>query len=357
MFAPVGRFRQLVGNARQENLLHVRYRSVAALDSPDLARRLRIVLERSGGMFVKFGQIASTRTDLLPATITDELSNLHADVERVPPDEVEKVLEAELGEPVDQAFDEFESEPLAAASIGPDATARSCTAATRWSSRSSGRAWRRSFSRDGSVLSLVARTLERRVEAARRIGARELADELVQSIQEELDFQREALAGIRLRENRKDDLGVAVPAVHRTLTTRRVLVMEEVDGRPLTDAGWVDTVPVERHELARRLLSSFLGQILQDGYYHADPHPGQHPAQRRWHALAPGLRLGRSPGSGHARVAVDDGDRVLDPRRLADRAGRATPRRRHHAATCACSSATCRCCSGRCRVAASAPPS
>ena len=100
VFAPVGRFRQLVGNARQENLVHVRYRSVAALDSPDLARRLRIVLERSGGMFVKFGQIASTRTDLLPATITDELSNLHADVERVPPDEVEKMLEAELGEPV-----------------------------------------------------------------------------------------------------------------------------------------------------------------------------------------------------------------------------------------------------------------
>ena len=118
MFAPIGRFRQLVGNARQENLLHVRYRSVAALDSPDLARRLRLVLERSGGMFVKFGQIAATRTDLLPETITDELSNLHADVERVPRDELETVLEDELGEPVEQAFDEFESEPLAAASVG-----------------------------------------------------------------------------------------------------------------------------------------------------------------------------------------------------------------------------------------------
>ena len=62
--------------------------------------------------------------------------------------------------------------------------------------------------------------------------------------------------------------------MHPTLSTARVLVMEEVDGRPLTDAAAVDAVPVERDELARRLLGSFLGQILQDGYYHADPHPG-----------------------------------------------------------------------------------
>ena len=176
--SPIGRFRQLVGNARQENLVHVRYRSVAALDSPDLARRLRMVLERSGGMFVKFGQIASTRTDLLPPTITDELSNLHADVERVPPDELEKVLEAELGEPVDQAFDEFESEPLAAASIGQTHRAK-LHGGHPVVVKVQRPGMEEMVQRDGSVLSLVARTLERRVEAARRIGARELADELI----------------------------------------------------------------------------------------------------------------------------------------------------------------------------------
>ena len=273
VLSPIGRFRQLVGNARQENLVHVRYRSVAALDSPDLARRLRIVLERSGGMFVKFGQIASTRTDLLPATITDELSNLHADVERVPPAELEKVLEAELGEPVAQAFDEFESEPLAAASIGQTHRAK-LHGGLPVVVKVQRPGMEAMVQRDGAVLGLVARTLERRVEAARRIGARELAEELIESIEAELDFQREASAGMRLRANRKDDVGVAIPAVHRTLTTRRVLAMEEVKGRPLTDSGAVDAVPVERAELARRLLSSFLGQILQDGYYHADPHPG-----------------------------------------------------------------------------------
>ena len=92
VLSPLGRFRELVGNARHENLLHVRYRTPAALASPDLARRVRLVLERSGGMFVKFGQIAATRNDLLPETLTSELSNLQANVARIPAEGVQEVL-------------------------------------------------------------------------------------------------------------------------------------------------------------------------------------------------------------------------------------------------------------------------
>src|SRR5882762_2048949 len=84
LVAPIGRFRQLVANARAENLLHVRYRTMSALASPDLAHRIRLVLERSGGMFVKFGQIAATRDDLLPPTLTTELANLQANVAGIP---------------------------------------------------------------------------------------------------------------------------------------------------------------------------------------------------------------------------------------------------------------------------------
>lgn len=104
VLAPLGRFREVVDNARHENLLHARYGTSAALSSPDLARRVRLVLERSGGMFVKFGQIAATRSDLLPETLTAELSKLQSDVVRVPSEQVLSVLTAELGEPVDQAF-------------------------------------------------------------------------------------------------------------------------------------------------------------------------------------------------------------------------------------------------------------
>src|SRR5581483_9936577 len=273
VFSPIGRFRQLVGNARRENLLHVRYRNPAALASPDLARRVRLVLERSGGMFVKFGQIAATRSDLLPETLTSELSNLHSNVQRLSPDEVQSVLAAELAEPVEVAFAEFDVEPLAAASIGH----------THRAKLQDGRAvvvklqrpgLDEVVERDSAVLSFVSRQLDRRVEMASRVGIRDLDEELITSIEAELDYGREVAAGIRLRENLGSDGGVAIPIVHPTLSTHRLLVMDEVVGRSISDRAAVDAVSVTRTELARRLLSSFLTQILRDGYYHADPHPG-----------------------------------------------------------------------------------
>src|SRR3954454_21288278 len=208
--APLGRLRELVRNARHENLLNVRYRSASALDSVDLARRVRLVLERSGGMFVKFGQIAATRTDLLPPTITDELSKLHADVKRVPGDELRAVLEDELGEPAEHAFRDFDYEPLAAASVGQTHRA-TLHDGQRVVVKVQRPGMRDLVRRDGTVLALVARILERRVEAARRVGARALADELLRSIELELDYEHEATAGARLRANRQGDAGVAVP--------------------------------------------------------------------------------------------------------------------------------------------------
>jgi ubiquinone biosynthesis protein len=270
---PIGRFRELLAIARSENLLHVRYRHPAALASPDLARRVRLVLERAGGMFIKFGQIAATRSDLLPETLTTELSNLHANVARVPPDQVATVLREELAEQVEQAFAEFDPEPLAAASIGQTHRAR----------LHGGRAvvvkvqrpgLEDAVRRDSAVLSFVARQLDRRVEAARRVGVRDLAHELITSIEAELDYGRELAAGIRLRESGGSDTAVQVPVVHPTLSSGRLLVMDEVLGRSVSDAAAVEAAPVSRPELSRRLLASFLNQILRDGYYHADPHPG-----------------------------------------------------------------------------------
>ena len=272
-FTPLGRFREIVHNARQENLVSPRYRSAAALDSPDFARRLRNVLEESGGMFVKFGQIASTRSDLLPKTVTDELSNLQSDVRPVPEPEVIEVLERELGEPVDLAFESFTAQPLAAASIG-----QTHRAVIKGGTRVVVKVQRPGIDdlvyRDSAVLALVARQLDRRVAAAHRVGIKDLADELIIGIESELHYSDEAQAGMRLKANRVDDDGIDVPGVHVTLSTDRVLVMDEVVGKPVSDAEAVDAAAVPRPELARRLLTSMLGQILADGLYHADPHPG-----------------------------------------------------------------------------------
>ena len=118
VFAPYGRLREVLHNTRKQNLMHMRYASASALESPDFARRLRIVLEDTGGMFVKFGQIASTRTDMLPDTLTSELALLRSEVKTVPPEDVRDVLESELDESVEATFASFDFEPLAAASIG-----------------------------------------------------------------------------------------------------------------------------------------------------------------------------------------------------------------------------------------------
>ena len=273
VLSPLGRFRELVGNARSENLLHVRYRNPAALASPDLARRVRLVLERSGGMFVKFGQIAATRSDLLPETLTSELSNLHANVARVPAAEVATLMREELAEPVEKAFAHFDPEPLAAASIGQTHRATlhdGRTVVVKVQRPGLDQLVRR----DSAVLAFVARQLDRRVEAARRVGVRDLANELITSIEAELDYGRELAASIKMRQGHGCDSVVQVPGVHPTLSSNRLLVMDEVVGRSISDTAAVDAVAVERAELARRLLSSFLAQILRDGYYHADPHPG-----------------------------------------------------------------------------------
>lgn len=271
-FAPIGRMRELVRDARRHNLVHVRFRSAQAIDSADFAIRVRETIEDAGGMMVKFGQIASTRTDLLPPTLTDELSKLQASVRPIDADEVREVLEHALGEPVETAFADFDFEPLAAASIGQTHRAHLVTGEPVVV-----KVQRPGVpdlvERDAAVMRLVARQAERRIDVARRVGAVNLADELIAGIEAELDYTEEAAAGHRFAQTLAGT-GVRVPAIHPTLTATTVLVMDEVPGRTIADADAVDACGVPRPELARRLLQSFLRQILQDGFYHADPHPG-----------------------------------------------------------------------------------
>ena len=270
--APWGRLREIGRDARKHNLLHVRYRSEQALGSADFAHRLRLMLEDAGGMMVKFGQIASTRTDLLPEPITTELAHLRSDVRPIPVEDVRGALEDGLGESVDTAFASFDWEPLAAASIGQTHRATLVTGESvvvkvqRPGVPDLVR-------RDASVMRLVARQLERRVDAARRVGAVGLANELITGIEAELDYTREAAAGQRFAETLTGD-DVQVPVVYPTLCTPTVLVMAEIRGTGVDDVDAIERCGVARDELARRLLKSFLHQVLHDGLYHADPHPG-----------------------------------------------------------------------------------
>jgi ubiquinone biosynthesis protein len=273
VFAPYGRFAEVVGNARRAGLLHFRYASASALESPELAHRVKNVLEESGGILVKFGQIASTRTDILPEVLTDELASLRADAQPVGAEEIRRVIESELEEPVEQAFASFDWQPLAAASIGQTHTAV-LVDGTPVVVKVQRPGVDDVVERDAAALRLVASRLEKRSEAANALGLSALADELIAGVKEELDYRHEASVCTTLRENRKADAGIEVPRVYPTLSTDRVLVMEQVIGKSVGDQQALEESPVPRPDLARRVLSSFLGQILDDGMYHADPHPG-----------------------------------------------------------------------------------
>lgn len=259
--------------ARRHGLVGRKYASKARLTSPEGARALRLTLEDCGGMFVKFGQIAAGRDDLLPATVTAELGELRSAVKPLPIETVREQLTQEFGDRYQSMFETFDDEPLAAASVG--VTHRATLPGGR---RVIVKIQRPQIDeiveRDGRVLLWGARQLERGSESARSLGLVDLARELLRSVSEELDFRREAANNAAMRRNRASDEGIGIPMVDQSLTTRRILVMDEVQAVSVADTAAVARAPVPRRELADRLLRSFLGQVLNDGVYHADPHPG-----------------------------------------------------------------------------------
>lgn len=235
-----------------------------------LARSLRLALEDGGPAFVKFGQLLSTRVDLLAEAFTSELALLR---DRVPParwDAVEPILRSELGDA--DEFEWIDPEPLAAASIAQVHAARlrdggDVVVKIQRPGASA------TMAADLDILSRLARCLQRRTSWADRLGLVALVDAYATALREEFDFELEAAnaAAIAVSTARTSTKPVVrVPEVYAHLTTKRVLVMERLRGRPLGDSGQ----DVDERAVARSLLASALDQILRDGVFHADPHQG-----------------------------------------------------------------------------------
>ena len=241
------------------------------------ARSLRRTLEEAGVSFVKLGQLMSTRDDLLPPEFITELRSLQDEVVPVPWTLVRELLAAELGAPVNEVFTQFERQPLAAASIGQ------VHRATLHSGKQVVVKVQRPgittvVDRDLDIALRAAASLEQRAAWARDLGAVELAQGFAAALREELDFRVEArnLTTITASSalHRSSDR-IRLPQLYGEFTTQRILVMELLDGVPL---GRADAVIAERGldriELARTLLRCLLRQIMVDGVFHADPHPG-----------------------------------------------------------------------------------
>jgi ubiquinone biosynthesis protein len=236
------------------------------------AVRLRRALEDCGGMFVKLGQILSTRADLLPAPVVEELSRLQDHVQPVAREDIAALLERELGAPVETIFSEFEWTPLAAASIGQAHEARLPTGEPVVVKVQRPDIAER-VERDLDVVAQFGRTLEARAAWAQEYHVMDLVQEFSERLREELDFRIEARNATEIGERLAAYTDIRVPRVHRELTTARVLVMEWLDGESVRQLVHTPAGP-NQARLADSLLRCALQQMLVDGHFHADPHPG-----------------------------------------------------------------------------------
>jgi predicted unusual protein kinase regulating ubiquinone biosynthesis (AarF/ABC1/UbiB family)/nucleotide-binding universal stress UspA family protein len=233
------------------------------------ATLLREGLEELGPTFAKIGQILSTRPDLLPPEFITELATLQDHVPTLSEAEVVAVMEQELGVPWEDVFASIDPEPLAAASIG-QVHRTTLTSGERAIVKLQRPTARAQIEEDLALLKIFAERASRRPKLSEVVDLKTVYEQLAISFERELDFRQEASNMERMREllDGYDHLGV--PKVYRDLSTQRLLVMEEIEGVPIAEA----PAGQERKIAARQLLESYYQQIMTDGFFHADPHPG-----------------------------------------------------------------------------------
>ena len=270
-----GEFVQRIGLAgaleRAGRLLHIRQHEQRG--RPDPAVRFRHALQELGPTFVKFGQVLATRIDLLPPEWIAELGKLQNAVPAFSWEEIRPQLAEDLGAEPEQMFARIETQPLAAASLAQ-----------------AHRAWlddgtpvvlkvrrpgiREVIEADLRLLARVAEIIEAQVPDLRRYRPTGIVHQFATSLRAELDFAAECRNAERIRENFEGDGRIAIPGIHWQWTCERLNVQDFMDGTPGGDMASLDALGLDRHELARKGAGIVLKMVLEDGLFHADPHPG-----------------------------------------------------------------------------------
>jgi ubiquinone biosynthesis protein len=239
----------------------------------DAAADLVDDLESLGPTFVKLGQLLSTRADLLPDAHIEALARLQDDVEPVPFDEIRTVIEQELGARLSNVFDTFDEDPIASASLGQvhHAVLRDGREVAVKVQRPG---IRTIIDRDLEVLHGVAGFLDGHTDLGERYHFDEMIAEFERSLGRELDYRREAESLTELRQNLAGFDRLTVPEYVPGLTTSRVLTMDHVEGKKVTDVSQLARLDIDGGVLVDQLFRAYLQQMLADGFVHADPHPG-----------------------------------------------------------------------------------
>ena len=250
-------------------------REVAALPR---GARLRLALQELGPIFVKFGQVLSTRRDLVPPDIADELVRLQDQVAPFDGGEARAIVERELGRPVGEAFARFDTEPLASASVAQvhaallpatgEAPAREVVVKVLRPGIDA------RIAADIRLLERIAAFVERTHPNADRIRPREVVDEVASTLAAELDLQREGANASVLRRNWEGSPDLYVPAPVWSHSTERILTLERVHGIPSDDIAAIDAAGLDRRLLAAKAVRVFYTQVFRDNFFHADAHAG-----------------------------------------------------------------------------------
>ncbi len=242
-------------------------------DSRTAPERLRRVLEDLGPTFIKLGQILSTRADLLGPEYQAELAKLQDDAPFLAPQEVWEVIVLELGGKEETAFASFGLEPLAAASIG-QAHAATLSDGTDVVVKVRRPGTVEQVGEDLEILRNLAAFASRRWESAARYDLVGLADEFAETLRAELDYLAEGHNAERFATNFAGDSDVHIPKVFWETTTSRVITLERIYGMKVTDLAALEQAGVDRQELAQRAARLMAKMVFEDGFFHADPHPG-----------------------------------------------------------------------------------
>lgn len=236
-------------------------------------QRLREALERLGPIFVKFGQVLSTRRDLLPTEVADELARLQDRVPPFPADQAVRTIEASFGRPLQALFADFDREPVASASI----------AQVHFATLRDGREVAVKVLRPGmlkvieedlGLLRILAAWVERLWPDGKRLKPREVVAEFDKYLHDELDLVREAANATQLRRNMEGLNLVIVPEMVWDLCAEQVIVMERMRGIPISQVQRLREAGVDIRKLARDGVTIFFTQVFRDGFFHADMHPG-----------------------------------------------------------------------------------
>jgi ubiquinone biosynthesis protein len=240
---------------------------------PGGPERLRRVLEDLGPTFIKLGQILSTRADLVGPEYQAELAKLQDAAPSLAPQEVWEVIVLELGGKEESAFASFGLEPLAAASIG-QAHAATLRDGTEVVVKVRRPGVVEQVSEDLEILRNLAAFASRRWASAARYDLVGLADEFAETLRAELDYLAEGHNAERFARNFEGDRDVHIPKVFWETTTSRVITLERIYGMKVTDLAGLERAGVDREELAQRATRLLAKMVFEDGFFHADPHPG-----------------------------------------------------------------------------------